>query len=284
MSYSEELRFEVNGHVIAGLASGESDAPVVFGLHGWLDNAATYHRMGPLLEGVRFIALDLMGHGFSDHRPASMPYYIWDNVADVIAIADELGLKKLNIVGHSMGASIASLLAGAFPERVERLCLIEGVAPLVYESDKLPELMAEALNKRSKMRNRRLKPYPSLEEAVIARVNGRFPVSEQASRWLVSRGAVHGEEGVYWRNDPSLVLPSILRMTEDQVQAFLRKISAPVDLVLGDEGLDLDRMDERAACIRSLLIHHFPGNHHLHLEPEAAQLIANLVNNWFSDK
>ena len=284
MSYSEELRFDVSGHVIAALASGDPDAPVVLALHGWLDNAATYNRMGPLLEGVRFIALDLMGHGFSDHRPASMPYYIWDNVADVIAIADELGLDKLNLVGHSMGASIASLLAGAFPERVERLCLIEGVAPLVYEADKLPELMAEALNKRSKMRNRRLKPYASLDEAVKARVNGRFPVSEQASRWLVSRGAVRGEEGVYWRNDPSLVLPSILRMTEDQVQAFLRSISADVELVLGEAGLDLDRLDERTACIRSLRMHRFPGNHHLHLEPEAAKLIADLVNTWCVDK
>ena len=284
MSYSEELRFDVSGHVIAALASGDPDAPVVLALHGWLDNAATYNRMGPLLEGVRFIALDLMGHGFSDHRPASMPYYIWDNVADVIAIADELGLDKLNLVGHSMGASIASLLAGAFPERVERLCLIEGGAPLVYEADKLPELMAEALNKRSKMRNRRLKPYASLDEAVKARVNGRFPVSEQASRWLVSRGAVRGEEGVYWRNDPSLVLPSILRMTEDQVQAFLRSISADVELVLGEAGLDLDRLDERTACIRSLRMHRFPGNHHLHLEPEAAKLIADLVNTWCVDK
>jgi pimeloyl-ACP methyl ester carboxylesterase len=284
VSYSEELRFEVNGHVIAALASGDPDAPVVLALHGWLDNAATYNRMGPLLEGVRFIALDLMGHGFSNHRPASMPYYIWDNVADVIAIADELGLDKLNLIGHSMGGSIASLLAGAFPERVEKLCLIEGIAPLVYEADKLPELMAEALNKRSKMRNRRLKPYASLDEAVTARVNGRFPVSEQASRWLVSRGAVRGEDGVYWRNDPSLVLPSILRMTEDQVQAFLRSISADVDLVLGEAGLDLDRLDERVACIRSLKIHRFPGNHHLHLEPEAAQLIADLVKGWCVDK
>lgn len=284
MSYSEELRFEVNGHVIAAMASGKPGDPVVLGLHGWLDNAATYNQIGPLLKGIRFIALDLMGHGFSDHRPTSMPYYIWDNVADVIAVADELKLDKLRIVGHSMGASIASLLAGSFPERVEKLCLIEGVAPLVYEAEKLPELMAEALNKRGKMRNKRLKPYPSLEEAVQARINGRFPVSEQASRWLVSRGAVHGEDGVYWRNDPSLVLPSILRMTEDQVQAFLRRISAEVDLVLGEEGLELDRMDERAACIAQMIIHRLPGNHHLHLEPEAAKMIADLINGWFEEK
>ena len=281
---ARELRFDIDGRLMAALEFGDPQGLPVVALHGWLDNAATWKLVAEQLQGIRLIALDLMGHGFSDHRPTSMPYYIWDNVADVIAVADELKLDKLRIVGHSMGASIASLLAGSFPDRVEKLWLIEGVAPLVYEAERLPELMAEALNKRGKMRNKRLKPYPTLDDAVQARINGRFPVSEQASRWLVSRGAVHGEDGVYWRNDPSLVLPSILRMTEDQVQAFLRRISAEVDLVLGEEGLELDRMDERAACIAQMVIHRFPGNHHLHLEPEAAKLIAELVNGWFEEK
>ncbi len=284
MNQQEELRFEVNGHRIAAIASGDVDAPVVLGLHGWLDNAATYNRILPLLKGVRFIALDLMGHGYSDHRPESMPYYIWDNVSDVVGIADELGLDKLHIVGHSMGASIASLLAGTFPERVERLCLIEGVAPLVYPPEELPKLMAEALNKRAKMRGRRLKPYARMSDAVDARQNGRFPVSAEGAGWLVSRGAVHGADGVYWRNDPSLVLPSILRMSEDQVLAFLRNIKAEVELVLGEDGLELDQLDERTAVIERLTTYHFPGNHHLHMESEAAQRIADLVNAWFAAK
>lgn len=283
MVESEELRFDVNGHVIAALAYGDPDAPVVLGLHGWLDNAATFNQLAPLLKGVRFIALDLMGHGYSDHRPPSMPYYIWDNVVDVVAVADELGLEELHLLGHSMGASIASLLAGAFPERVQRVWLIEGVAPLVYGAEQLPALMAEAINKRGKLKAKKLRPYAHLDDAVKARVNGRFPVSEQAARWLVSRGMVRGGDGLYWRNDPSLVLPSILRMSEDQVQSFLRKITAQVDLILGKDGLDLDALEERSACIRHLETHYFPGNHHLHLESEAAALIAPLINNYFEE-
>ncbi|MGB0467451.1 MAG: alpha/beta hydrolase [Pontibacterium sp.] len=284
MYYTEEIRFEVNGHMIAATSSGNPEAPAVIALHGWLDNAATFNQMIPFLKGMRFIALDLMGHGYSDHRPPSMPYYIWDNVADVIGIADELGLEQLNLVGHSMGASVASLLAGAFPDRVKRLCLIEGIAPLVYAPQDLPALMAQALDKRRKMRGRRLKPYASMDDAIEARMRGRFPVSAEAAAWLVNRGAIHGEDGVYWRNDASLVLPSILRMSEEQVQAFLNNITADVDLILGKQGLEMDALEANVGRISQLKMHRFQGNHHLHLEPEAAEQIATLVNAWFNNK
>jgi pimeloyl-ACP methyl ester carboxylesterase len=281
VNQTEELRFEVNGHQLAAIATGPVDAPVVLGLHGWLDNAATFNRMLPLLKGMRFIALDLMGHGYSDHRPESMPYYIWDNVADVIGVADDLGLERFSLVGHSMGASVASLTAGAFPERVERLCLIEGVSPLVYETEELPGLMAEAIKKRMRMRSKKLKPYAAIADAVLARANGRFPVSMQAAEWLVNRGVIHREDGIYWRNDPSLVLPSVLRMSEAQVQAFLRSIQASIEIVVAEEGHDLVNLDERLTCLRDPQLYHLPGNHHLHLEPEGAAAISAMINRWF---
>ena len=128
---SEELRFEVNGHLIAAKAWGDSTAAPVIALHGWLDNAATFNRLAPLLKSVRLIALDLMGHGYSHHRPASMPYYIWDNVLDVLGVAEQLGLERFDLLGHSMGASIAMLIAGAYPEKVRQLVLIDGHATAI---------------------------------------------------------------------------------------------------------------------------------------------------------
>ncbi|WP_315853631.1 alpha/beta fold hydrolase [Marinobacterium arenosum] len=275
-----ELRFEVDGHLIAALEFGPQDGVPVVALHGWLDNAATYRLLAQHLQGIRLIALDLMGHGFSDHRPAAMPYYIWDNVADVVAVLDELGLSQANLLGHSMGASIATLLAGCYPERVARLCLVEGIAPLVYEPQQLPQLMAAALDKRRRMRNKTLRPYGSIDEVVQARVNGRWPVSEQAARWLVERGVVQKHDGIYWRNDASLVLPSILRMSEDQVRAFIRAVAAPAQVVLGREGIESDLMPERLDCFRQLEVHRVAGNHHLHLQESGARFVAGLLNGW----
>ncbi|WP_432473875.1 alpha/beta fold hydrolase [Amphritea sp. HPY] len=271
----EELRFEVNGHLIAAKAWGKpSDTPVI-GLHGWLDNAATFNRLAPLLKGVRLIALDLMGHGYSDHRPASMPYYIWDNVLDVLGVADQLGLEHFEILGHSMGASIATLIAGAYPDRVSRLMLIEGIAPLVTEPKDVAEQLAQAINKRKRMQKRQQRPYASVDDAVAARISGRFPVDDEAARWLVGRGIIQRHDGFYWRSDPSLVLPSVMRLSESQVESFITRVAAPTLLVLGDKGVA--QSDRRISLFPDIQSQTLKGGHHLHLEPQAAQQIAKLI-------
>ncbi len=280
METGKELRFDIDGRLMAGLEFGDPDGLPVVALHGWLDNAASWRLVAAQLKGVRLIALDLMGHGFSDHRPDSMPYYIWDNVSDVLAVLDELALDQAHIVGHSMGASIATLLAGCYPTRVQRLCLVEGIAPLVYSPETLPELMAQAIDKRRRMQGRRLRPYADLEAVVQARVKGRWPVTEQAARWLVERGVVQKSDGIFWRNDPALVQPSILRMSEDQVGAFIDAVTAPVQLVLGDEGIGEGLVLSRLARFHQLEQHTAVGSHHLHLQDEGAIRVAELLNQW----
>jgi pimeloyl-ACP methyl ester carboxylesterase len=278
---ADELRFEVNGHLIAARATGPEDGLPVLALHGWLDNAATFRALEPALEGVRLVALDLMGHGFSDHRPASMPYYIWDNLSDVVAVADELNWQTFHLLGHSMGASISSLLAGAMPERVESLILLEGLGPLVDAPAELPEQMAQAIRRRSR-RNRTPRFYASIEEAVAARINGRFPVGEQAARWLVERSIVHTAKGFCWRSDPALNLPSVLRMSEEQVRAFLLRISCPSLLVLGTRGVATELTQTRASCIQALQRLTLEGGHHLHLEQGVSETIAQAINRFYA--
>ncbi len=278
---AEELRFEVNGQLMAARAIGPADGRPVLALHGWLDNAASFRALEPHLDSVRLVALDLVGHGFSAHRPAAMPYYIWDNVADVLAVADELGWERFHLLGHSMGAGISSLLAGVMPERVLSLVLLEGLAPLADEPDELPEKMALAIRRRQR-RERSPKYYPDIEAAVAARMKGRFPVTERAARWLVERSIVHTTHGFRWRSDPALVLPSVLRLSEEQVRAFLRKIVSPALLVMGTDGIGTPLLNERAQLISGLQRLSFTGNHHLHLEDMPARLIAAAVNAFHS--
>lgn len=277
----DELRFEVNGRLMAARAVGPVDGMPVLALHGWLDNAASFRALESLLGGVRLVALDLVGHGFSSHRPEAMPYYIWDNVADVVAVADELGWERFHLLGHSMGAGIASLLSGAMPERVLSLVLIEGLAPLADAPEELPQKMALAIRRHQKPA-RSPRYYASMEEAVTARMNGRFPVGEQAARWLVERSIVHTAKGFRWRSDAALVLPSVLRLSEDQVRAFLRAIKAPALLLLGKEGIANALLESRAADVQGLQQRVLAGNHHLHMEQEPARLIAEEIRTFYS--
>ncbi|SIS58294.1 alpha/beta hydrolase [Neptunomonas antarctica] len=274
-----ERQFKLDELVLHALESGVGQSRVIVALHGWLDNAATFNEMRQHFDDYHFIALDLMGHGYTDHRPASMPYYIWDNVSDVLAIIDQLGLEKVTLLGHSMGASIATLFAGAFPERVEKLFLIEGLAPLVYEAAELPVLMADAITKRSKMKAKKLRPYPNKESAIDVRMSGRWPVNRQAAEWLIDRGLKQTPEGYIWRSDRGLMLPSLLRMSESQVGAFLQAITVPVRLYLGDTGIYDDLWGERVKLISDVEIVRLQGNHHLHLESAAARSIAEDIKN-----
>lgn len=270
----EEISFDVNGLTFKALASGPVDAPVILALHGWLDNAATFNELRPYFSEFRFIALDVAGHGRSDYRPDSMPYYIWDNVTDVLEVVEQISNEPLILMGHSMGASIASLFTASFADKVSQLILIEGLAPLVYEEEHLPELMADAIIKRKKMKQKSLRPYPSVEAAMEVRINGRWPVNAQGARWLVERGTTVAEDGVIWSSDPGVMLPSLLRMSETQVRSYMSSIQVPVTLYLGDQGLYEPFWQDRMDLIENLSVVTFKGNHHLHLYPEPARKIA----------
>ncbi|RVU30938.1 alpha/beta fold hydrolase [Neptunomonas marina] len=270
----KEITFSVGDHTLRGLESGPADAPILLAFHGWLDNAASFNELRQHFTDYRFIALDMMGHGYSDHRPISMPYYIWDNVADVRAVVAALTDQPITLIGHSMGASIATLFAGAFPAMVKQLFLIEGLAPLVYKADELPSLMADAIVKRERQMSKTLRPYACKEDAIRARVNGRWPVNQQGAEWLIERGLKETPEGFIWRSDPGLMLPSIVRLSEDHVTAFMQAVEAPVSLYLGHEGLHDESWDRRIELLTNCSVSWLPGNHHLHLYSEPAQAIA----------
>ncbi|MCB1828417.1 MAG: alpha/beta hydrolase, partial [Coxiellaceae bacterium] len=112
--------FNINMHVF-----GPEDGKPMLGLHGLMDNAASFDLLAPYLEGIRLYAIDLPGHGFSDFLP---PYceYTFDNLIPFIfKIADALGLKTFSIIGHSFGAIIGELCAAAIPDRIEKLVLLD---------------------------------------------------------------------------------------------------------------------------------------------------------------
>jgi pimeloyl-ACP methyl ester carboxylesterase len=125
----EEVRLRLPHIELAAHLYGPEDGQPVIALHGWLDNAASFSRLAPLLPGLRIVALDFAGHGHSDHRPPGASYAIWDYAHDVLQVAEQFGWQRFSLLGHSMGAIVSVLLAAAMPERIERLALIDGLIP-----------------------------------------------------------------------------------------------------------------------------------------------------------
>jgi pimeloyl-ACP methyl ester carboxylesterase len=277
---SHEIVLNAAGYQMVAVEYGDPNGKPMLALHGWLDNAATFYEMAKYLKGIKLIALDLIGHGRSEHRPKPMPYHIWDNVADIHGVLHALELDKVDLVGHSMGASIAMLFAATFPEKVNRLMLIEGLGPLAYEVDKLPELLSDAIVKRNRMSDKNLRPYKTWEAAVNARMNGRWPVSREAAEALLERGLTRTAKGYIWSNDPKLLMPSLVRFSPEQISSFLKSVKAEAIVIKATKGAADTIIDRWIDDLEKMELVEIEGDHHLHLVPEVAEKITGRLNAW----
>lgn len=113
-----------NLHVRDGGVMESGALPVLF-LHSLAGNGGQWSlQLDHLRRRRRAVALDLRGHGDSD--PAENGDYSVPGLAgDVEATADQLGLRRFVLAGHSLGASVAIEYAGRHPERVAGLLLAD---------------------------------------------------------------------------------------------------------------------------------------------------------------
>jgi pimeloyl-ACP methyl ester carboxylesterase len=283
---SEAQALSLAGGRLAALAWGVEHAPTWLALHGWLDNAASFSRLAPMLVerlGVRIVALDFAGHGLSHHREGD--YALWDYCHDLLDAADELGLERVALLAHSMGAGVACLTAAAMPERIERLVLIDGLGAVTTAVEKSADQLHKGL--RAARRPRSMSPrYPDSRTAVAARVAGGVtPIDAATATPLVERNLVQEADGhVRLRTDGRLLWPSPVRLSPEQALALLGAIQAPALLVEGEAGILGERDMARAAraAVPQLVRRVLPGGHHLHLEPDSVSCVAAVIEEWLA--
>lgn len=103
----------------------KTNAPKVLLIHGYGGTHRGLVKLGENLRGYDVIFFDLPGHGFSD--PLKKPHTIINYAAFLKNFIKELELEDAPIVGHSLGASIATVYAGKNPDLVSKLCLVNPV-------------------------------------------------------------------------------------------------------------------------------------------------------------
>lgn len=252
--------------------------PPLLALHGWLDNAASFLPMAPLLSRYRLVALDMPGHGRSFHYPDDAEYSLFSTILDILAAADALGWERFSLLGHSMGGSIASLVAAAAPDRVVSAHLIEALGPLASDAPSTAVRLQDAVQRRRALDLGRKRVFTDIELAIQARMHTPVAaVDEPTARLLVQRGVRAVDGGYLWSSDARLTLPTAVRMTEEQVQDCLRAIRCPVHLLLADPpppyfppGL----REMRIACVPDLRWQELAGGHHLHMTHPAETVAA----------
>ncbi len=128
--HSENSRFAViDGTKIHFQDFGEHDAPVVVLIHGYGASTWGWHEVAPQLadEGFRVIVPDLVGFGFSG-KPKQAEYTIDAQAWMIKRLLDILGIGRATLVGSSYGGAIASIMALAYWERVEKIVLVGAVS------------------------------------------------------------------------------------------------------------------------------------------------------------
>lgn len=261
--YARDLRLRLWDH------GGEG--PTVLFLHGYLDTGRSFDAVAELLaDDVRAVCLDWRGHGQSACVGAGGSYHLLDHVKDlasVVAALGETGAAPDVIVAHSMGGNVALLFAGALPEEMQRLLLVDALGGPPEAPEEQPERLASVLRAAKQLR-----PFQSFSDVndAVARLRAMNPgLSEQGARRMAEPVLVRADDGALrFPFDPRLKGPTPVRWPEEMWLSLCRRVTARVKVLRAEHGyLPADplvsaRLDALAAELETVADAH----HHLHVE------------------
>lgn len=281
-----EVEFDVGGYTLRGRLYAEKDSqgdhyhPIV-ALHGWLDNCASFAFLAPLLADAncRVLALDLPGHGRSDHRRGLGAYNIWQDIPDILEVTQQLGWQRFGLVGHSRGAMISSVLAALCPEKINYLGLIDGIAPLPIKEGETLEQLRKAVDGALLVKARPRTLYDSFAAAVAAREKGFVALQHQDALVLAERGVQKDGEKYFWASDKKLLIPSEVKFNDKQIRQMMSALKVDVHLVIGSEGLvnDFAFVLDWVKDFPNVKMQQVQGGHHLHMSESATEVASVLI-------
>ena len=107
---------------------GDPRNPTIILIHGYTASVYVWKTTAPMLAdaGFHVIAIDLLGFGYSA-KPAAFDYSIQSQARMISRFMDRLGIGKAVIAGSSYGGAVAATIALDYPERVEKLVLVDAV-------------------------------------------------------------------------------------------------------------------------------------------------------------
>ena len=223
---------------LSALRWGSQPAEMVL-LHGGAQNAHTWDTVA-LALGRPLVAIDLPGHGHSDHREDG-PFSPRENAADVAIAIRALAPDAGMVVGMSLGGLTAIALTSVAPELVRKLTLVD-VTPGV-DRDKAAPIAQFIAGPES---------FESFDEILARTVEFNPTRSESSLRRGILHNAVPRDDGRWvWRYQrPRLAetadIPADFATLWDDVS----RISVPVMLTRGDAAGSVVDDDDTAELVR----------------------------------
>lgn len=160
-----------------------------------------------LAPNWRVVAPDLRGHGDSQWSPDGA-YIASYHVLDFARLVASLGSEPVTVVGHSFGGNVAARFTAAFPEKVRKLVMLDGMGPAPKARE---EWARRGLVKRTRdfveqhEGPPRRKLMASLEEAVAKQKAANPRLSDGMARHIASHGVRREGDGYVWKYDPLVI-------------------------------------------------------------------------------
>lgn len=242
-----------NGIKIQYHRSGGEKPAVVF-LHGITEHGLAWTRFPIYIQpSYDVVLMDLRGHGLSDKSKSG--YRAEQMAEDVYWVIKNLHLIQPVVIGHSMGASVATAFAAMYHELVGGLVLED---PPWLDTVKTPEEKSISANKFLAFLSE-FKAYSSSE--IIEKARQIYPDWDEV-------------EYLQWSNGLHMVSPNCAQwILEEQTpwQKWINQIKKPGLLLTGEiekGGLVTSDVAQRAQSLwKNLTVEHFPGaGHHIHRE------------------
>ncbi|KAG0410716.1 hypothetical protein HPB47_012137 [Ixodes persulcatus] len=285
-----EIWIDVPFGRLAAKVWGSPSGKPVLALHGWLDSAATFDTLAPLLNpSLKIVALDLSGHGKSSHRPKGSQYNYLEYVVDVRRVVHHFQWDRFSILGHSMGASVGLLFSGLFPRRVESLVTLDVIIPMVTPDAHLPSVIAGGIVKFLKLEARMGSPPTYSQEELLERLEAANPglLSERSKRLLLARGAEAVPGGGYQlrrdvRAKTSRTFGLPLSIQEEMMSGYTGDIlifkSTDNILTQGLKPLEQKFRELYKKCCGRFEFVELQGGHYVHLN--RPELLAPTINRF----
>ena len=261
---------------------GEDDAPTLVVLYGWGDVSASFQFVVDELPGNwRIVAPDWRGFGLTQWNDG--PYWFPDYLADLDALLEHYSPNEpARIVGHSMGAIVASLYAGVRPERIARFANLEGFGLWVSAPGETPDRFDTWL-KQIRDDNSSFRHYARREDFATRMCRDNPRLTAERAAFIAKHATLPVDDGFAFAGDPRHRWINPVLYPLDEAKACWRRVTAPTLWVAGRDSVLMkpfaanpDDYRARMGCfakVREVLIDDCGHNPH-HDQPE--QLAARL--------
>lgn len=277
-------KIHISGLMLNARVWGPPHGFPVIGMHGWLDNAATFDLIAPLLPTIRLVSVDFPGHGFSDYLPKSATYNNIDRALQILQLADALGWSKFSILGHSLGGIVGQLMAVVAPERIRKIALIDVFGMISCPSEEVVLRIQSYLQSSKHPVEHAI--YPSMEDAACKRasMNKTRQLTLMAARVLTEGGMKKVPGGYAWTFDERLQLLPPIAVTNEQARFILNNFSSDCALITGSHGIlhEYSMADRNIESFPNVRIYVLEGGHHLHLDTPLP--VAKILEDFFKDQ